>query len=172
MKRNVNNMKREGFILCIIAMVLFAVPAVGGAFSMIDVNDFYLTKQCTKCDLTYGKLVGFVAPRANLVEARCKGLNLTDAVLDHSDLSGADLTDARLFGADLRGAKVQKANLRGANLIIVNFSGADLSNANLTDANLKGANLTGAKIDGADFSGATWTDWDKCKQGSIGECKK
>jgi uncharacterized protein YjbI with pentapeptide repeats len=38
---------------------------------------------------------------------------------------------------------------------------------NLTDANLAGANLTET-----DFSYATWIDGSKCKEGSIGECKK
>lgn len=171
MKKNVSS-GTSRFTLFVAVMIVFAVPAAGFGFNMVDVNSFYLTKQCPKCDLTYGKLLGFVAPRASLVEARCKGLNLSDAILDHGDLSKADLTDAKLMGADLKNAKLQKANLKGANLILVDLSGADLSNANLAGANLKGANLTGANIEGADFSGATWPDWGKCKQGSIGECKK
>lgn len=171
MKKNVYS-SRSRFTLLVAVSILFAAPAVGFGFNMADVNSFYLTKQCPKCDLTYGKLLRLVAPKANLVEARCRGLNLSDAILDHSDLSNADLTEAKLMGADLKNAKLQKTNLKGANLMIVDLSGADLSNANLTGANLKGANLTGANIEGADFSGATWPDWGMCKQGSIGECKK
>jgi uncharacterized protein YjbI with pentapeptide repeats len=159
-------------IISLVALVLFVAPAAVSGFNMVDMNNFYLTKQCPRCDLTYATMSGFIAPKAGLVEARGRGLNLSNAILDHSDLSGADLTEAKLMGADLKNAKLQKANLKGANLIIVDLSGADLSNANLTGANLKGANLTGATIEGADFSGATWPDWGKCKQGSIGECKK
>lgn len=159
------------FVGMVVVMVL-VLPAVGHGFDMNEMNTFYQTKQCPKCDLSYGTFLRLKAPEANLVEARCKGLSLSEAILDHADFSSADFSDARLFGADLRNAKLRRTNLRGANLIIADLRGADLSNANLIEANLKGANLTGAKIEGADFSGAIWPDWEKCGQGSVGECKK
>ncbi|HAR97218.1 MAG TPA: hypothetical protein DCR97_14845 [Deltaproteobacteria bacterium] len=171
MNKHVSKSRRTS-IVCTAALILFILPAAGFGFNMVDLNSLYLTKQCPKCDLTYGKLPGFVAPRASLVQVHGRGLNLQDATLDHSDLSGADLTEAKLMGASLKNAKLQKTNLKGANLVIVDLSGADLSNANLTDANLKGANLSGANIEGADLSGAMWPDWGRCGQGSIGECKK
>jgi uncharacterized protein YjbI with pentapeptide repeats len=171
MKKYIRAERGRAFIYMIVALLLSG-PAVGYGFDMNEMNRFYQTKQCPKCDLTYATFVRLKAPQANLVDARCKGINLSDAILDHSDMSNTDLSGAKLFGADLRGTKLQRANLKGANLIISDLREADLSNANLSEANLKGANLTGAKIEGADFSGATWFDWEKCRQGSIGECKK
>lgn len=153
-------------------IIMLADPAVSFAFNLNELNRFYQTKQCQKCDLTYGKILRLNAPNANLVDARCKGINLSDAILDHSDFSGADFTGATFFASDLRNTKFRSANLKGANLIISDLSGADLTNANLSNANLKGANLRGAKMEGADFSGAIWFDWEKCKEGSVGECKK
>jgi uncharacterized protein YjbI with pentapeptide repeats len=153
-------------------VILFTLPALTWGFNMNEVNRFYQTKECPKCDLTFASFLRLKAPGANLAEARCKGINLTDAVLDHSDFRGADFSGARLFAADLRNAKLQRTNLKGANLVIADLSGADLSNANLSGANLKGANLAGARIEGADLSGATWPDWGRCGPGSIGECKK
>lgn len=158
--------------MVVVAAILLAVPLPGFAFNLAEMNTFYQSGQCPGCDLSHGKLLRVKASKANLVEAKCNGLNLSDAILTNSDLSDADFTGAKLFAADLRNAKLQRTNLKGANLIVADLSGADLSNANLVDANLKGANLVGAKIEGADFSGATWPDWGKCKQGSIGECKK
>jgi len=148
----------------LVTAILLAAPWVGYGFDMNEMNRFYQTRECPKCDLTYATFLRVKAPQANLTEARCKGINLSEAILDRADLSAADLSGAKLFGADLRSAKLQKANLKGANLIIADLSGSDLSNADLSNANLKGANLTGAKIEGADFSGATWPDWRKCKE--------
>lgn len=160
--------------ICIstVVMIVVALPVVGYGFDMNDMNKFYQTRQCPKCDLSYGTFLRLKAPEANLLEGRCKGVSLSYAILDRADFSDADFSDAKLFGADLRNARLQRTNLAGADLIIADLRGADLSKANLAGANLKGANLAGAKIEGADFSGATWPDWDKCKQGSIGECKK
>lgn len=171
-KRANMDLSRMISAICFAIAVLLAVPVVGLSFNLNEMNTFYQSGQCPKCDLSYGTLLRVKAPKANLVEAKCNGLNLSDAILDNSDLSNANFTGAKLMGADLRNAKLQRTNLKGANLIIADLSGADLSNANLVDANLKGANLIGAKVEGADFSGAIWPDWGKCKQGSIGECKK
>ncbi len=77
-----------------------------------------------------------------------------------------------LDNANLSGAKLSMANLAGARLFKANLSKADLSGAKLTGADLYMANLKDAKLGGADLSTATWTDGSRCKEGSIGECKK
>lgn len=48
----------------------------------------------------------------------------------------------------------------------------DLSGANLSEANLSGAYLGEANLDDAILSGTSWTDGTRCKEGSVGSCKK
>ena len=55
----------------------------------------------------------------------------------------------------------------GATLIEANFQ-----NANLIEADFSSANITNANFDGANLNNATWTDGNKCGQGSIGVCNK
>ena len=73
-----------------------------------------------------------------------------------------DLADAKLTGADLSGGRLSGTKLIGANL----------SKAELSGASLAHAKLSGADLSGADLRGAYWIDGKKCKEGSIGECKK
>jgi hypothetical protein len=68
---------------------------------------------------------------------------------------------------NLRGANLSGANLKKASLV-----GANLSEANLSGANLSGAYLGSANLDDAILSGTIWTDEIKCKEGSVGSCKK
>jgi uncharacterized protein YjbI with pentapeptide repeats len=42
----------------------------------------------------------------------------------------------------------------------------------MNDARLTEANLTNAKLMGARLDDAKWMDGTRCKEGSIGECKK
>lgn len=63
-------------------------------------------------------------------------------------------------------------DLSGAKLFGANLGNANLDGANLHEANLRGANLGGTNLFGANLSGATWTDGSKCKEGSVGECKR
>ena len=48
----------------------------------------------------------------------------------------------------------------------------DFQNANLIEADFSSANITNANFDGANLNNATWTDGNKCGQGSIGVCNK
>ncbi|PKN70725.1 MAG: pentapeptide repeat-containing protein [Deltaproteobacteria bacterium HGW-Deltaproteobacteria-10] len=77
-----------------------------------------------------------------------------------------------LDNANLSGVNLSNANLAGTRLFKANLNKADLSGAKLSGADLYMANLKEAKLSGADLSRATWTDGSRCKDGSIGECKK
>ena len=86
-------------------------------------------------------------------------VDLSEAILNHTDLKGTFLFEANLSGANLIEAQMSGTNLNGANLSGANLSGADLSEAKLdyTDlsaANLSGANLSGAVLADAQMSGA------------------
>ncbi len=70
------------------------------------------------------------------------------------------------------GYDLSRADLRGAYLIGADLNRADLREAYLRVTNLTGANLSQAHLNGANLSNATWTDGSKCKDGSVGECKK
>jgi hypothetical protein len=79
----------------------------------------------------------------------------------------SECPNCNLRGANLSGTNLNKANLSGANLIMAN-----LNKANLSGANLSGAYLGSANLDDAILSGTIWTDGIKCKEGSVGSCKK
>ncbi len=142
-------MKRQGHILalCLVSFVLCLSPRVTHGFKQSDVDKISNTKECQWCDL--------------------RGANLSGSDLSDASLSGANLSEARLKGANLTGANLSTAYLRNADLSGANLTGAFLDKANLNGANLTGANLTGAKL-----SKATWTDGEKCDEGSTGECKQ
>jgi len=98
---------------------------------------------------------------------------------DHNQLHHLILTKqcpgCDLSKADISNANLKEANLKGANLNGANLNGTDLRSAFLNGANLSGVNLKAALIEkaymnGANLSNATWTDGDKCLEGSIGTC--
>ena len=109
---------------------------------------------------------------ANLSSAGAQMAILTNANLNSANLSSAMLTGANLSSANLHGANLSNADLIGANLSSADLYSANLSNANFKRANLSGANINGANLCGAIFDHATWIDGDKCREGSIGMCKK
>lgn len=88
------------------------------------------------------------------------------------DLSFADLGGMNLNRANLEGANMSYANLKGADLGAANLKKTNLSYADLRGVNLRGANLTNAVLVAANLSGATWTDGLRCREGSVGFCKK
>ena len=110
-----------------------------------------------------------IKPKAELVGADLRELNLrysdlseawlSDANARGQDFTGVNLNGAKMHDADLRGSKFQKADLRnailvGADLRDADFAGADLRGATFIGADVSSANFRGAKLDGADFSTA------------------
>lgn len=104
-----------------------------------------------------------------LLEAHAFGFSDTDLkkVMVRQTCPGCDLSNANLSALNL-----SRANLSGSLLLK-----ADLRNTNLFKADLRGANLTDARLDGADLQGANlskayWINGRKCKNGSVGACKR
>ena len=110
-----------------------------------------------------------IKPKAELVGADLRELNLrysdlseawlSDANARGQDFTGVNLNGAKMHDADLRGSKFRKADLRnailvGADLRDADFAGADLRGATFIGADVSSANFRGAKLDGADFSTA------------------
>lgn len=161
---------------------LYKANLEGAALDGARMNRALLTEaNLTGLNMREMELDGAILERANLTRAKLYrasliGATLSDAILVGADLVGADLSDALMDGANLSGANLFIANLVGtilpeANLSKANLSEANLSRANLTDANLAEANLTGAKLTGAKLDRATWVDFRKCADASVGECK-
>lgn len=93
----------------------------------------------------------------NCPDCNFRGVDLSNAQLNHANLaganlSGADLTNANLRQANLSHAKLIRANLPGANLSFADltnadFSGSNLIRANVTNATFKNTNLSGAHLE-------------------------
>lgn len=93
-----------------------------------------------------------------------ENIDLTDAILRHSNLRSANMKNADLTGADLRYAALRGANLSGANmtnsyltgaiLAGANLAGADLRHADMRFTDLRGSILKGADLTHADIKGA------------------
>jgi hypothetical protein len=81
-------------------------------------------------------------PRADLRNARLWGLDLSSALMGHTNLEAS-----RLWGASLAAADLGAAILRDADLSQANLKGAWLVGADLRGAKLKNADLTGAMAD-------------------------
>lgn len=140
-----------------VVILTFVVPSEVSAFKQEDLDKVQATKQCTFCDLAGAPLTG---------------LDISGGRLSGTKLSGANLSKANLSGANVRNANLHGAQLVGANLSNGDLSGASLAHAKLTGADLSEAKLSGTDLSEANLSGAYWTDGKKCKEGSIGECKK
>ena len=104
-------------------------------------------------------LRGVVLPGIELLD-----LDLSNAMLHHSELPNAniadtDLSDAFLNHADLRKAKFYRVRLKNTRFYSANLSGAwfldmDLYGVSFDDVNLTGANLARVNLSWAIFSGA------------------
>jgi uncharacterized protein YjbI with pentapeptide repeats/outer membrane protein OmpA-like peptidoglycan-associated protein len=130
-----------------------------------------------RANLSNANLYGINMSNAGLYSANLSSASAQVAVLTNANLNSANLSSAMLTGANLSSANLHSANLSSAELVGANLSSADLYGANLTNANVKRANLSGANLNGATLCGAifdhaTWIDGDKCREGSIGMCKK
>ncbi len=122
-------------------------------------------------DLSFANLY-----RADLSGAQMTGVNLTWANLTQARLEGAILDQANLNGAQLAGAEMTRASLRRARL-----GGADFTNAELNNGDLRGADLSDFSFDGitssinlsgTDVSQAIWVDGSRCRDRSVGRCKR
>ena len=153
------------FCLILVPLLFFSLDA--GAFKQEDLDKLSATKQCPFCDLASAEL-----PGAGLSGSRLPGSRLSEANLSNADLSEANLRNANISHGRLVNANLSKADLSGADLSKADLSGASLSHAKLSGTELSGATLSGADLSGANLSGAYWVDGKKCKEGSIGECKK
>jgi uncharacterized protein YjbI with pentapeptide repeats len=113
----------------------------------------------------------------NLADSDLSAANLTSSHLQKSNLSGSNLQQAtlsyiNLSGADLSYSDLQGASLKGANLKGANLTYSNLTSVNLSFADLTGATLGGAKLEGTQFDNAIWLDGEKCRAGSVDECKR
>jgi uncharacterized protein YjbI with pentapeptide repeats/menaquinone-dependent protoporphyrinogen IX oxidase len=86
-------------------------------------------------------------------------LDLSGAILSHTDLShldleAYDLQQADLHAARLEGSRLAQADLNDANLVESDLAGADLTEAMLGWADLQRSNLSQATLAGANLIGA------------------
>ncbi len=127
--------------------------------------------------LTDGSLEGVDLTLANLAKAqlpnaRLKGVVLSQSDLNATNLEGADLRNAHLEGAVAGGVNVRKAQIGGANLREARLHNAnleeidsaeapvDMLNAKLVQASLRGARLRNARLEECDFLQADFTGCD------------
>lgn len=99
---------------------------------------------------------------ASLVGAQLENASFNDARLDNADLSGAQLINCDFNNATLSGAR-----LRGARIINGSFMDADLSASDLTNATLINAEFMAARL-----GRAIWTDSSRCRNDSVGGCRR
>lgn len=107
---------------------------------------------------------------------RDKFIFLSDINLEGTYLRNITLEKAYLVNSNLRRCDLEKSNLKEANLKRANLERADLDQVNFTNADLRSANLYKATIIGtvftnANLENATWINGERCKKGSIGECR-
>ena len=137
----------------------------------------------SNCRFSDGQdLKGSFLPNSNLSFASFIQVNFDKSIMMNSNLSFGTFPESTFVRANLYetitiGANFEKTDFTGSNLTRVDFMGATLieanfQNANLIEADFSSANITNANFDGANLNNATWTDGNKCGQGSIGVCKK
>ena len=93
----------------------------------------------------------FMRLAKNCPDCNFRGVDLSNAQLNHANLAGANLSGADLTNANLRQANLTGANLSHAKLIRANLPGANLSFADLTNADFSGSNLIRANVTNATF---------------------
>jgi len=104
---------------------------------------------------------------ADLRGASLSGAQLENASFNDARLDQADLSDTRLINCDFNNATLSGARLSHAQIVNADFMEADLSRADLSEANLINAELMDARLEGA-----TWMDGRRCRQGSMGACRR
>ncbi|HSF51076.1 MAG TPA: pentapeptide repeat-containing protein, partial [Nitrososphaeraceae archaeon] len=137
-------------------------------FNNLRKNDNNQSIFLPKIDLSDKNLVGIDLHEAILQhsifkKSKMKGANLTGAILTKADLTEADLRSADLTGAKLDGAKLVNVQLRGADLKgMIDFSNADLTGADLRGVDLDGmVNFEGAILHNVNFQGSNIDKVDK-----------
>jgi uncharacterized protein YjbI with pentapeptide repeats len=175
-EKEISNMVMKKFILILCTLFFLGVYS-SYAFNSSDLKTVSDLKKCPNCDLSAAYLVNLSAPEADFSNANLQRANLTNASLRGANMTNANLSGANLSKASLRGSDLSNANMTGARLIDAwlndtNLSDANLTNANLSHANLAGAILSNTKLNGARLDEAIWIDGTKCKEGSVGGCKK
>ena len=137
----------------------------------------------TNCRFSDGQdLQGRYLPNSNLsftgfIQVNFDKSIMMNSILAFGTFSESSFIRANLYESNLQGANFEKSNFTSANLTRVNFVGATLievnfQNSNLMESDFTSANIINANFEGANLNNATWTDGIKCKQGSIGTCKK
>ena len=84
-----------------------------------------------------------------------KGVNFTDADLQHSDFQQVDFSGAQFQGADMSGANFTGSHLSGADLTGATTVSTDFSNCNLQYAKLNSIEAWGAYFEDADLTKAS-----------------
>jgi len=105
------------------------------------------------------------------------GADLRGASLTGAHLENATFNDARLDGADLSRARLINCDFNNASLSGARLNHAQVINSDFMDADLTGTDLTGASMINAEFmatrlQGATWVDGRRCREGSVGSCRR
>jgi len=159
--------RKRALGVCFILVPLLAAPLGALAFKQEDLDRVLATKQCTFCDLTGAQLSG-----ADLSGSRLSGARLSAANLSKTSLSGSNLRNVNMHHTQLLDANLSNADLSGADLAGADLTGASLSRAKLSGADFSDANLSGTDLSEANLTGAYWVDGKRCKEGSIGECKR
>ena len=169
-------MRRILFLLLLSLLASGSVNA-GCDDSLADGVDY------TNCRFSDGQdLKGSYLPNSNLSFARFIQVNFDKSIMMNSILafgifSESSFIRANLYESNLQGANFEKSNFTSANLTRVNFVGATLietnfQNSNLIEADFTSSNILNANFEGSNLNNATWSDGEKCGQGSIGTCKK
>ena len=165
------------FVILVLSLLLTSGAKAGCDDAPTDGVDY------SNCQFSEGQdLSRAYIPNSNLSFISFIQVTLDKGVMMNATLSNGNFVESsfirtNLYEANLEGCIFEKANFSSANLTRVNFRGSSLidtnfHNSNLFEADFTAANILNSNFEGANLNNATWIDGEKCKLGSIGECKK
>jgi uncharacterized protein YjbI with pentapeptide repeats len=126
---------------------------------LLDLSRTFLDR----ADFSGLDLAGVDVAFASLRNANLTGSNLSrlrgiEVALDGSRLSRANLSEARLRGVKAREAQLHDARCVSARFEDADLAGAEFQRAQLQEAHFQGANLKSAKFNGADLNNAYFAE--------------
>ncbi|WP_164779415.1 pentapeptide repeat-containing protein [Paenibacillus kobensis] len=123
----------------------------------------------TSTSFEHAEIIHTSMMKCKLRQAKMKGIQATDSVLNGNDFSESDWSEANLSRsyferADFTQANLSRATLQGTRFNHANLERADLNGALLDGTEFYGANLTKASLRGVNWSHARF-DTNTCLKG-------